>query len=57
MKKRRNLAGIVNKNNNRMRVLKVVQGKINSDKKLKKKWDEKMKKAEGKKSEKQEEKK
>ena len=31
-----------------MRVLEVVQSKINSDKKLKKKWDEKMKKQEAK---------
>ena len=55
MKKRRNLAGIVNKNNNKMRVLEVVQSKINSDKKMKKKWDEKMKKQESKKTEKKEE--
>ena len=42
MKKRRNLAEEITKNNNKMRVLQVVQDKINKNKKLKKKWSSKM---------------
>ena len=57
MKKRRNFTGITNKNNNKMRVLQVVQDKINKDKGLKKRWDAGLKKKEKKASEKGDEKK
>ena len=57
MKKRRNFTGITNKNNNKMRVLQVVQDKINKNKDLKKRWDVESKKKEKKGSEKGEEKK
>lgn len=58
MRKRiRNLAEIITKNRDKMRVLQVVQDKINKDKGLKKRWTAQQKKAEGKKSEKVEEKK
>lgn len=46
MKKRRNFTGITNKNNNKMRVLQVVQDKINKNKDLKKRWDAESKKKE-----------
>ena len=55
MKKRRNLAGEITKNNKKMRVLQVVQDKINKDKGLKKKWEAMQVKNEKKKSEKKEE--
>ncbi len=45
MKKRRNLAIIITKNRDKMRVLQVVQDKINKDKKLKKRWDKQQEKA------------
>lgn len=57
MKKRRNFTGIVNKNNNKMRVLQVVQDKINKDKGLKKRWSKQLAKGEKKEDKKEEKKK